>query len=106
MIKAIDKETILGDSCPFDVSYTTDPEEVAKARARREQSERNCEWLGAHVSEVYRHRGKYICIAGQELFVADSAQQAVALAKKAYPEDQGCYLRHIPRDKLARIYAH
>lgn len=84
----------------------TDPEELAKAQAQRERFDRNAAWLQAHASEVYtRHRGKCICIAGEELFVADTPVEAMALAKAAHPEDDGFFLRYIPRERLARIYA-
>lgn len=85
----------------------TDPEELAKARAQRERFDRNSAWLQAHAAEVYTHyRGKCICIAGEELFVADTPEEALALATAAHPEDDGSFLRYIPREKLARIYAH
>lgn len=85
----------------------TDPEELAKARAQRERFDRNSAWLQAHVSEIYsRQRGKCICIAGEELFVADTPEEALALATTAHPEDDGSFLRYIPKEKIARIYAH
>lgn len=84
----------------------SDPEELARARAQRERFDRNAAWLQAHVPEVYsRHRGRYICISGGELFVADTPQEARALAKVAHPDDDGCFVRYIPREKVARIYA-
>jgi len=59
----------------------TDPQELAEARAQRELFDRNADWLQAHASEVYtKYRGKVICIAGEELFAADSAKEAIALA--------------------------
>jgi hypothetical protein len=30
----------------------------------------------------------------------------MALAKAAHPEDEGRFLRYIPREKVPRIYAH
>lgn len=85
----------------------TDPEEVARARAQRERFDRNAAWLQANAKEVYtRHRGKCICIAGEELFVADTPEAVLALAKAAHPDDDGYFLHYIPREKLARIYAH
>jgi hypothetical protein len=84
----------------------TDPVERAKNRASWERYHRNADWLQAHAHEVYsQNRGKFICIAGQELFVADTAEGAVGLAQAAHPEDDGRYLRYIPREKVARIYA-
>lgn len=85
----------------------TDPEELAKARAQDERFERNSAWLQAHISEVYsQYRGKCICIAGEELFVAETPQEVIDLASAAHPEDNGKLLRYIPREKVARVYAH
>lgn len=84
----------------------TDPAELAEARAQREQFDRNSAWLQAHASEVYaRHRGKCICVAGQELFVADTASEALAQATAAHPDDQGRFVHYIPKEKVTRIYA-
>lgn len=47
----------------------------------------------------------HICIAGQELFAADTAEEALALARTAHPEDDGRILRYIPRERVPRIYA-
>ena len=91
---------------PIVMEEVTDPVELAKARAQRERFDRNAAWLQAHASEVYpRYRGKCICIAGEELFVADTPEEAWALALAAHPDDDGRFMRYIPREKLARIYA-
>jgi len=85
----------------------TDPEELAKARMQDDRFERNSAWLQAHVVEVYsRYRGKCICVAGEELFVADTPQEVIDLASAAHPEDNGKLLRYIPKEKVARVYAH
>ncbi len=84
----------------------TDPEEIAKSQALRAQAERNSNWLQAHVPEIYgNYRGKYIVVAGEELFVGDTVKEAVALAKAAHPEDKGSITRYIPLKKMVRIYA-
>jgi len=91
---------------PFVMEEVTDPEELAKARLQRQRFDRNSAWLHAHATEVYsRHRGKCICIAGEELFVADTPEEALALGVAAYPEDDGRFVHYIPREKLSRIYA-
>lgn len=89
------------------VEEVTDPDENAAAGARRERFDRNSAWLQARVKEVYsRYRGKCICVAGEELFVADSPEDVLAQARAAHPEDNGSILvRYIPREKIARIYA-
>ena len=84
----------------------TDPQELAEARARRTRFDRNETWLQAHATEIYRrHRGRYICIAGKELFVADTPNAAYASGKSAHPEDDGRFVRYIPEEKLPRVYA-
>src|SRR5438128_6789095 len=98
---------ILAKPTPLVMVEVTDPVEIVKIRAQRERFRKNSDWLQAHVPQVYaQHRGKYICVAGQELFVADTAPQVVAMARKAHPEDDGLLLRHIPREKMERVYAH
>ncbi len=90
----------------FVIEEVTDPQMLAEAQIQRERFRRNAVWLQAHASEIYpRYRDKFICIAGEELFVANTPEEALAQAKAAHPEDNGRYLRYIPLEKLARIYA-
>jgi hypothetical protein len=94
------------DRYPIVIEEVTDPVELAKARAQREQFDRNAAWLQAHAHEVYsKNRGKYFCVAGEELFVADTADEAIAQAQSAHPEDDGWFFRFIPMENVARIYA-
>jgi len=75
----------------------TDAIEVAEARAQRERFDRNSAWLQAHIAEVYsQYRGKCVCVAGEELFVADVAKEAIALATATHPDDNGWFTRYIP----------
>jgi hypothetical protein len=91
---------------PLIMEEITDPAEIAKARAQRERFDRNSAFLEAHAREVYtRYRGKCVCVAGEELFVADTPEDALALARVAHPEDDGSFIRYIPKEKLQRIYA-
>ena len=74
---------------------------------QREQFDRNAAWVQAHASDIYsKHRGQCICIAGEELFVAATAKEALALATAAHPDDKGRFVHYIPKDKVARIYAY
>jgi hypothetical protein len=82
------------------------PEELAEYRARQEQFDKNLAWLQSNASEVYSHRGKFLCIAGQELFVGDSVEDVVTRAKAAHPDDHGRFTRYIPLKRAVRIYAH
>jgi hypothetical protein len=93
---------------PIAMEEVTDPEELAQAHARDVRFARNSAWLQAHATEIYtQYRGKCICVAGEELFIADSPAEALAQARAAHPEEDGSILiRYIPRQKVARIYAY
>jgi hypothetical protein len=94
---------------PYEVEFDVrlPPEEQARAEAQRERFDRNLAWYEAHAVQIGEaHRGKHICVAGQELFVADSTQEVMALARAAHPEDNGFFLHYIYRERMPRIYAH
>ena len=98
---------IAATSAPLVMAEVTDPVELASIKSRRERFRKNSDWLEANISLVYaQHRGQFICVSGEELFTADTALEAVALARKAHPEDDGFLLRYVPREKMERIYAH
>lgn len=85
----------------------TDPEDLAKAREQDARAQLNSDWLQAHVHEIYtQHRGKVIVVAGQQLFVADTSEAALALARAAHPDDNGSLIRYIPERKVAWVYAY
>jgi len=89
------------------MELVTDPIELAKAKAQDERFEQNLAWFVAHAAEIYpQHRGKCYCIAGQELFVADTPKEVLALAQAAHPEDDGRFTGYIPRERAYRIYAY
>jgi hypothetical protein len=105
VIRATRGEQPLAEN-PIVMTEMTDPEELAKAHRQLERAARNSAWLQDHVPEIYsRYRGKCICVAGQELFVADTPEEVIALACAAHPEDDGAIHRYIPREKRMRIYA-
>ena len=96
------------DSDVVVVQEDISPEELAAFHAQRERYERNMAWFQAHLDEVRRRGlGKCICVAGQELFVADTAQEVIALARAAHPgEDDGRFLMYIHPARGPRIYGH
>jgi hypothetical protein len=78
----------------------TDPVELARSSAQRERFARNLAWFEAHALALgEKYRGQCICIAGEELFVADTPEEAFALAKAAHPDDDGRFLHYIQREK-------
>jgi hypothetical protein len=99
-------EVTQGTFQPIVMEEVTDPAEVTKARIRREMFDRNFAWFRTHASEVYeRHRGQFICIAGEEVFPAAKPEEAIAQATAAHPGDEGSFVQYIPLEKMARVYA-
>jgi hypothetical protein len=93
--------------CPHTIEIVTDPGELARANEQDQRYQRNRAWLEAHAGEVFnRYRGRCICIAGEELFFADTAGEAWALGAAAHPDDTGMFVRYIPLEKLPQISAH
>jgi hypothetical protein len=103
----VEVSRMLGNGQPeVTMEVVTNPVELAKSRAQHEHFDRNAAWLQAHAHEVYpRCRGKYMCIAGEELFIGNSPREAGDLGRAAHPDDDGLFVRYIPLEKLPRIYA-
>ncbi len=86
------------------MEVVTDPEELARNRAHDERFRRNLEWYSHHALKIGDTcGGKHICIAAQELFVADSPQEAWAKGMAAHPEDDGLFVKYVSTDRTPRI---
>ena len=83
------------------------PDELARARSLRATFQKNMAWASANAVEINRTcRGKFICVAGEQLFAADSPKQAHALAVAAHPaEDAATYSCFVPTTDRPKIYA-
>jgi hypothetical protein len=89
------------------ITEITDPQRLAEGRAVDEQTRRNGDWLQTHWSEVLpQARGKFLAVAGQQPFIADTMEEALALARAAHPDDRGLLLQYIRTTRGPRIYAH
>ena len=85
----------------------SDPVELEQAREQDARFARNWAWFEARADEIYAtHRGKCICIAGEELSVADTPEKALSLAITAHPHDNGRFTRLISLERMPRIYAY
>jgi hypothetical protein len=88
------------------IEENNDPCHSEKMRAQHARALRNCEWLSAHWSDLLpAARGRFVAVAGQQAFVADTSAEAWALAKAACPEDDGAIMQYVRKDTNPRIYA-
>jgi hypothetical protein len=88
------------------VEFGPPPADPAPILARMERSRRNSQWLQAHWSDLLPQAiGKYVAVAGQEAFIADSPEEAWAWAAQAHPEDDAASVRYVNPHKGPKIYA-
>ena len=75
-------------------------------RAHRDRARQNWEWLQAHWSELTsRAHGKFLAVAGQEAFVAESLPEALAWVRAMHPDDTGHIVEFVPPPAGPRIYS-
>jgi hypothetical protein len=89
------------------VEFGPPPADPSKILARRERGRRNDRWIQAHWGDFLPHGfGKYVAVAGEEGFLADSAPEALALARQAHPEDDSVTVHYLNPHQGPKIYAH
>lgn len=89
------------------VEEVTDPDEIARTRAQLERTRLNSRWLSGHWPELLpAAHGRFIAVAGQEAFIADTAEEAWSQAMAAHPEDDGAIDQYVRPERGPRIYAY
>jgi hypothetical protein len=89
------------------IEEVDDPAEVARCKAQHERALRNLDWLEKHWDDLLPQAyGKFLAVAGQEAFIADTPEQAWAWIKTAHPDDDGAFARYVFPKGGPRIYAH
>ncbi len=88
------------------IEDVTDPGEIARHHRVAEAGRRNSAWLETHLADLLPGaRGRFVAVAGQEAFVADSPEEASALARAAHPDDPGRLIQYVIPERGWRIYA-
>lgn len=89
----------------FSIEEVTDPNEITRAQVQDERHRQNDEWLEAHWANVLpQARGKFLAVAGQEAFIAETPTEAWAWVDAVHPEDDGATVRYVRPEKGPRIY--
>ncbi|MBN9117694.1 MAG: hypothetical protein J0I06_00735 [Planctomycetes bacterium] len=91
----------------LEIQEVSDEERAANLAANAE-FKKNVVWWNAHVKEIRdAHTGKFVCVAGQELFVGDDPIEVVARAKAAHPNPgYGFISLFLSPHRGPKIYAH
>lgn len=85
----------------------TDPEEVARLKQVLAAGGRNYQWLAAHWDDLLPAcLGKYVAVANETPFLADTIEEALAWAKSQQPHDPGYALKYVPPVLRPTVYAH
>jgi hypothetical protein len=95
------------DRPPLIIEEVTDPAERARIQAVHARMRRNSAWLQAHWGDVLpAARGRFLAVACEEAFIADTPDNAWAMARAAHPDDEGALLQYVQPGTGPRIYAH
>ena len=81
-------------------------EEIALFAAQHERAQLNRDWLAAHWAELLPSaRGKFLAVAGQHAFLADTPEEAWKKAEEAFPNDDGAFVQYVRPQEGPRFYA-
>src|SRR5262249_5249519 len=71
----------------------------------RERARKNWDWLKAHWSDpLPGANGKFVAVANQEAFVADTLDAALEWVRSTHPEDTGHIVEFVRPPTGPRIY--
>src|SRR5438445_13679270 len=84
----------------------TDPVELERRRAAHESGWRNADWLQYQWEKLLPQAyGKFVAVASEEAFVADTSEEAWSWVDRANPEDTGALVRYVMPPHGPLIYA-
>ncbi len=90
---------------PFTITET-DPVDCESFNRQHDQAVCNSLWLSSHWPDLLPAAlGKFVAVAGQEAFIADTSEEACARAEAAHPDDKGLLIKYVSPAKGPRIYA-
>jgi hypothetical protein len=89
----------------FVIEEVSDLDEIRRSQAQDERHRRNSAWLQAHWGEVLpQARGKFVAVAGQEAFIAETPVEAWTWVAATHPEDNGAIVRYVRTQIGPRLY--
>jgi hypothetical protein len=87
------------------VEFGPPPANAKEILARMERGRRNSQWLQTHWPDLLPQAiGKFVAVAGEEAFIANSAEEAWAWAARAHPEDDSATVRYVNPNRGPKIY--
>jgi hypothetical protein len=91
---------------PIVIEEVIDPEHIARVLAQHKRMKRNSDWQQPHWCDVLpQARGRFLAVAGQQAFIADTAAEARAMAAATHPDGNGVLVQYVRPERGPRIYA-
>ena len=88
------------------IEEVSDPLDIARHLEQESQFARNLDWVKSHWDDLApRAVGKFVAVAGQEAFIADTALGARQWVNSAHPEDRGAWVYFMRPGAGPRSYA-
>lgn len=83
-----------------------DPAEPERHWAQMERHRRNLKWLETHWDELLpQARGRFLAVADEQAFIAETAEACREWARKEHPGDDGMHVQYVLPHQGWRIYA-
>jgi hypothetical protein len=82
-------------------------QERARVLAEEEEFRKNLDWFSSNARRLRdEHSGKFICVAGQELFVGEDSVEVFNRARAAHPDlIGGFFSKRLSKHRGPKIYA-
>ena len=88
------------------VESVSNEEDLTAYSAKLARARLNRDWLSSHWAELLPSaRGKFVAVAGERAFLADTPEQAWKMAEEAFPNDDGAFVQYIRPVEGPRFYA-
>ncbi len=89
---------------PVTLEFDEAPAVNALDLAHERRLKKNLDWLNARWDDLLpRTRGKLVAVAGQEIFIADTYQEVMDMARAAHPDEDGALSQYLPLARGPRI---
>lgn len=83
-----------------------DAVEIKHRQAHRDRAQKNWDWLQAHWSDLLpQAKGKFLAVADQQAFVAETLDAALEWVRTEHPEDSGHIIEYVWPSTGPRIYS-